>query len=194
MTVVVHVEPDLWGYLEQSGDTTLASSFAQQWVKLRNQLAPNVILAYHMSGWGTNHDIVYERPGDATVRAYAASSAAFYRSLRTHFDISFEDFSDRDAGFYEKIKGNAKTWFTPADFRRHLLYAHVRADMSLVHHSVLLQRFNKRTHRWHSFRAVKLTRRTAKLGSYDSFGAIRDAFPHGVIVRALITKSHGLRL
>jgi hypothetical protein len=72
---------------------------------------------------------------------------------------------------------------------RHLLYAHVRADMSLVHHSVLLQRFNKRTHRWHSFRAVKLTRRTANLGSYDSFGTIRVAFPHGVIVRALITKS-----
>ena len=51
------------------------------------------------------------------------SSAAFYRSLRAHFDISFEDFSDRDAGFYEKIQGNPKTWFTPADFRRHLLYA-----------------------------------------------------------------------
>ena len=57
------------------------------------------------------------------MRAYAASSAAFYRSLRAHFDLSFEDFSDRDAGFYEKIQGNAKTWFTPADFRRHLLYA-----------------------------------------------------------------------
>jgi hypothetical protein len=48
--VVVHVEPDLWGYLEQFGDTALASSFAQQWIKLRSELAPNVILAYHMSG------------------------------------------------------------------------------------------------------------------------------------------------
>jgi len=121
--VLVHVEPDLWGYLQQAGQAALARGFAQKWVQLRNRLAPNVILAYHMSGWGTNHDIVYERPADATVRAYAASSAAFYRSLHTHFDISFEDFSDRDAGFYEKIKGNAKTWFTPADFRRHLLYA-----------------------------------------------------------------------
>jgi len=48
--VVVHVEPDLWGYLEQSGETALASSFAQQWVKLRNELAPNAMLAYQMSG------------------------------------------------------------------------------------------------------------------------------------------------
>ena len=120
--VVVHVEPDLWGYLEQAGATGLASSFAQEWVRLRNELAPNAILAYHMSGWGTKHDIVYEKPSDATVRAYAAQSARFYRSLHARFDIAFEDFSDRDAGFYEKVEGNPNTWFKPADFHRHLLY------------------------------------------------------------------------
>jgi hypothetical protein len=121
--VVVHVEPDLWGYLEQANATALAASFAQRWVTLRDQLAPNVMLAYHMSGWGTKHDIVFEDPPDATVRAYAAQSAAFYRALHARFDVSFEDFSDRDAGFYAKIKGNPNTWFTPGDFHRHLLYA-----------------------------------------------------------------------
>lgn len=120
--VVVHVEPDLWGYLEQANATALAAAFAQQWVTLRNQLAPNVLLAYHMSGWGTKHDIVFEDPPDATVKRYAAQSAAFYASLEARFDVSFEDFSDRDAGFYEKVQGNPKTWFTPADFHRHLLY------------------------------------------------------------------------
>jgi hypothetical protein len=121
--VVVHVEPDLWGYLEQANATALAASFAQHWLALRNKLAPNVLLAYHMSGWGTKHDIASEDPSDATVRAYATQSAAFYRSLHARFDVSFEDFSDRDAGFYAKINGNPNTWFTPADFRRHLLYA-----------------------------------------------------------------------
>ena len=121
--VVVHVEPDLWAYLEQANAVSLASAFAQEWIKLRDQLAPNVILAYHMSGWGTKHDIVYEKPSDATVRVYAAQSAAFYRSLRAHFDIAFEDFSDRDAGFYAKVENNPNTWFNPADFHRHLLYA-----------------------------------------------------------------------
>jgi hypothetical protein len=121
--VVVHVEPDLWGYLEQANAVDLASAFAQQWVKLRDARAPNAILAYHMSGWGTKHDIVYEDPADPAVRAYATQSASFYRSLHARFDLSFEDFSDRDAGFYAKINGNPKTWFTPADFRRHLLYA-----------------------------------------------------------------------
>jgi hypothetical protein len=99
----------------QANATAPASSFAKQWISLRNQLAPNVLLAYHMSGWGTRHDIVYEDPPDATVRAYATQSAAFYNGLHAHFDLAFEDFSDRDAGFYEQ-QGNAKTWFTPGDF------------------------------------------------------------------------------
>ncbi|HEY6960815.1 MAG TPA: hypothetical protein VI408_02880 [Gaiellaceae bacterium] len=134
-TVVVHVEPDLWGYLEQANAIELASAFARRWIALRNELAPNVVLAYHMSGWGTRHDIVYEDPPDATVRAYADRSAAFYRSLHARFDIAFEDFSDRDAGFYDKIQGNPNTWFTPADFHRHLLYAQEfvqRADLRMV--------------------------------------------------------------
>ena len=127
--VVVHVEPDLWGYLEQAskGDDAAtvpgAVAFAREWVRLRDSLAPNVLLAWHLSGWGTRYDIVYEDPPDATVRAYAARSARFYRSLGVRFDVSFEDFSDRDAGFYEKVQGNPRTWFRPADFHRHLLYA-----------------------------------------------------------------------
>jgi hypothetical protein len=128
--VVVHVEPDLWGYLEQANDLALASSFARAWVKLRDELAPNAILAYHMSGWGTRHDIVYERPPDAKVRTYAAESATFYRSLHARFDLAFEDFSDRDAGFYEKQQGNPRTWFTPADFHRHLLYGETFVRLS----------------------------------------------------------------
>ena len=120
--VVVHVEPDLWGYLEQANAVDLASSFAQQWISLRDQLAPNVILAYHMSGWGTGHDIVYEDPPDARVRDLAAQSAAFYNALHAKFDIAFEDFSDRDSGFYEKLRNNPKVWFDRGDFHRHLLY------------------------------------------------------------------------
>jgi hypothetical protein len=75
-----------------------------------------------MSGWGMRRDIVYE---DRPMRpcAYAAQSAAFYRGLHAKFDVAFEDFSDRDAGFYAEQQRNAKTWLTPADFARHLLYA-----------------------------------------------------------------------
>ena len=143
--VVLHVEPDFWGYAQQASRNDDASTvpaavastglpelaglpdtvagFAQAVVALRDKLAPNVLLAYHMSGWGTKHDIVYEKPSDAVVRAYATRSAKFEQSLGARFDISFEDFSDRDAGFYQVTQGNSKLWFKPADFRRHMLYA-----------------------------------------------------------------------
>jgi hypothetical protein len=135
--VVLHVEPDLWGYIEQASHGDDASSvpavvpdglaqnaagFAQEIVALRDRLAPNVILAWHMSGWGTQHDIASEDPPDRTVVAYARRSAAFYRSLHAAFDLSFEDFSDRDSGYYEKVQNRPDAWFKAADFHRHLLY------------------------------------------------------------------------
>ena len=93
--VILHVEPDLWGYIEQatatdddateipasvasSGDAALtglpntAAGFAQAIVRLRDQLAPNVLLAYHLSVWGTNWDIAYSNSADAQVDALAA--------------------------------------------------------------------------------------------------------------------------
>ena len=82
--VVLHVEPDLWAYLEQqaqgnnastvpvqvastgnsnlSGLPNTAAGFAQAFVRLRNKYAPNVILAYHFSTWGTGTDILYSKP------------------------------------------------------------------------------------------------------------------------------------
>jgi len=146
-TVVLHVEPDFWGYVEQASQNDDASTvpaavastglpelaglpdtvagFAQAIVLLRDKIAPNVLLAYHMSGWGTMHAISYEDPPDTTVRAYATRSAAFERSLGARFDLSFEDFSDRDAGFYKIIKGDPNAWFNAGDFRRQALYTQV---------------------------------------------------------------------
>jgi hypothetical protein len=122
-TVVLHVEPDLWGYLEQAGDVALASQFAQEFVSLRNELAPNVLLAYHMSGWGTKHDIQYEKPPSSVVVRYATESARFYEELHAKFDVAFEDFSDRDAAFYAVKEHNPSTWMKPPDFARQILYA-----------------------------------------------------------------------
>ena len=135
--VVLHVEPDLWGYIEQAATGDDASSvpavvpdglsqnaagFAQEFVRMRDRLAPNVILAWHMSGWGTRHDIAIEDPPDGTVVVYARHAASFYRSLGAAFDLSFEDFSDRDAGFYQYVEHVSTAWFRAADFHRHLLF------------------------------------------------------------------------
>ena len=141
--VVLHVEPDLWGYIEQgasptddatsvpasvasSGDAALAglpnnaAGFAQAIVRLRDALAPNVILAYHLSVWGTNFDISYSNESDAHVDQLAARAAAFYASLGAPFDIAFTDIGDRDAAFKTANYGDGgASWWDDADFVRY---------------------------------------------------------------------------
>jgi hypothetical protein len=120
--VVIHVEPDLWGYLEQAHAVKLARSFAQRLIALRNRLAPHVRLAWHLSVWGTDEDPTYSKPSLAHMDVLAAESAAFYESLHAHFDLVFNDVTDRDAGFYQYVEGNPGTWWGPADFARENRY------------------------------------------------------------------------
>jgi hypothetical protein len=134
--VVIQVEPDLWGYLEQAHATALAQSFARRLVALRNRLAPGVLLAWHLSVWGTNEDPTYSKPSLAHIDQLAAQSAAFYESLGTKFDLVFNDVTDRDAGFYRVIEGNPHTAWGPADFRRHDAY--IAGFTRRTHTSVVL--------------------------------------------------------
>jgi hypothetical protein len=116
--VIIHIEPDLWGYLEQANAVTLARSFAHRLIALRDRLAPRVKLAWHLSTWGTREDPTYSEPSLAHMRALGATSARFYESLRARFDLVFNDVADRDAGFYQHVENNPHTWWGPADFRR----------------------------------------------------------------------------
>jgi hypothetical protein len=143
--VVLHVEPDLWGYLEQratennaatvaakvsetglaelAGLPSTVSGFARAVIKLRDTYAPNVVVAYHISVWGTGNDIALSNPPDATVNALAAQAAAFYTSLGASFDIVFAEFSDRDAGFKQFVYGDGgASWWDAEDFRRNVLF------------------------------------------------------------------------
>jgi hypothetical protein len=52
----------------------------------------------------------------------AAKSAAFYESLHAHFDLVFNDVTDRDAGYYQYVEGNPNTWWNAASFRRLNVY------------------------------------------------------------------------
>jgi hypothetical protein len=139
--VVVHVEPDLWGYGQQaargddaatvpavvaaSGDADLAglpnnlAGFARAVVRLRDKYAPNVLLGYHLSVWGTNVDIALQDPPDRRVDALAARAARFFRSLHARFDVTFAEFSDRDSAFKQIVYGDGgASWWRAADFRR----------------------------------------------------------------------------
>ena len=119
---IVHVEPDLWGYLEQAHAVALARSFAARLIALRDRLAPHVLLAWHLSVWGTGVDPTDSKPSLPGMRALARTSAAFYTSLHAHFDLVFHDITDRDAGFYQHVEGNPRTWWSAGDFRRLNVY------------------------------------------------------------------------
>ena len=119
---IIHVEPDLWGYLEQAHAVALARGFAHKLIALRDRLAPHVTLAWHLSTWGTDEDPTYSKPSLTHMRALGDRSAAFYESLHAHFGLVFNDVTDRDAGFYEHVENNPGTWWGPADFRRHDAY------------------------------------------------------------------------
>jgi hypothetical protein len=134
-SIVLHVEPDLWGYGQQVAQRDDAASvpvapplgslagLAQEIVRLRDRLAPNVLLGYHMSVWGTGEDIQYSDPPNERVDELAARAAAFYRSLGARFDLAFGEFSDRDAAFKQFHYGDGgASWWKPADFARHVRF------------------------------------------------------------------------
>ncbi|MCC7368987.1 MAG: hypothetical protein IT306_11220 [Chloroflexi bacterium] len=141
-TVVLHVEPDLWGFLHQraqnddphtvrvivgsSGLSLIsdlpddASGLAQAIVRLRDQAAPNVLLAYHVSAWGGGTDPFYQNSWDRTVDRLAQREATFYAGLGARFDLAFSETSDRDAAFKQAIyRDRGRSWWNDADFARH---------------------------------------------------------------------------
>ncbi len=144
--VVVHVEPDLWGYVQQAsrgddaatvparvGSTGVlglaglpetAAGVAQAIVRLRDRLAPRVILGMHLSIWGTSTDIGLQDPPGAEIDRLARRSAAFYASLGAPYDVLFTDIADRDAQFNRLIRGDGgRSWWKDADFARFRRYA-----------------------------------------------------------------------
>jgi len=140
-TIVVNVEPDLWGYVQQasrgdkaatipaavagSGDPDVAglpdnaAGFAQAFVRLRDKYAPNVLLGYHMSAWGTMTDPIWQDTPLSEIDALADRSAAFEASLGADFDLSFGDPADRDADFDRIINGDGgHSWWDATDYAR----------------------------------------------------------------------------
>ena len=143
--VVLHVEPDLWGYLQQrtrdddassvptqvaatgipelAGLPDDASGFGQAIVRLRDAYAPNVLLGYHLSIWGTGDDIANSDPPEARIDALANRAADFYNSLAADFDVAFAEFSDRDAGFKQYVYDDGgASWWDADDFARHRIF------------------------------------------------------------------------
>jgi hypothetical protein len=153
--VVLQVEPDLWGYIEQRakhqnastvpaavassgmldlrGMPNTAAGFAQAILVLRNNYAPHVIVAYHDSSWGTGFNIQSSHPDNAQVAEMAVRSVDFYRSLDAKFNAFFAETSDRDAGYAQIVNGEGTSlWWARPDFW------HLQQYLAAVHKALHL--------------------------------------------------------
>jgi hypothetical protein len=133
--VVVHLEPDLNGFVQQraiqsdnrasSVAASVSSSgvsglddlpntyqgYQQALFRLRDRLAPNVLLATHVSAWSTGEDVGASSKRDLDIDAIARKTTSFMESAG-FADLVFVDPADRDAAFQELINrdGGARWW------------------------------------------------------------------------------------
>src|SRR6267143_1938448 len=139
--VIVHVEPDLWGYLEQragpggspaqisamvtssgyadvAGIPDNAQGFAWALLKLRNKYAPGVALGIHASLWASGPDLATDTRTTVDPNQVADATAAFLNAsgvannpYGSTFDLVFNDVADHDAAWY----GNNSHWWDRND-------------------------------------------------------------------------------
>jgi len=126
--VVVHVEPDFWGFMEQqspdpttlpavvasSGNADLAglpntvAGMGLAFLKLRDVYAPNAILGIPASSWGSGVDIATDHRTTVDPNAEADKIVSFIDKAGlvgnpsgiTPWDVIFNDVADHDAAWY----------------------------------------------------------------------------------------------
>jgi len=129
---LLHLEPDFWGYVEQSGGnphvmpapvsaanaTDCASAedsvagFARCLIAMARKYAPNSRIGLHASGWGTNYDVLHNTNASLDVVAEARKLGNYLLELgAADGDFVVADMSDRDAGYYQQ-QGRNTFWDT----------------------------------------------------------------------------------
>jgi hypothetical protein len=139
--VIVHVEPDLWGYLQQragrggspasvsarvagsgypdlAGLPDTAQGFAYALLRLRDKYAPNVVMATHASLWASMFDIATNTDPTLDPSYEASLTAAFLNAsgvgpnpYGSSFELVFNDVADHDAAWY----GDNSHWWDRND-------------------------------------------------------------------------------
>lgn len=147
--VIVHVEPDFWGFCQKAqgsapeniavcvANTGMPEAaafhdnlcgFAKLLVKLRDDNAPQVLIAWHASHWGAGPDLI-KNHADPVVQATA--TANFFLKLGAKFDVLFHDPSDRDAGYYQYyLNDGGGSWWVSGDFTRYETYLAKMAELT----------------------------------------------------------------
>jgi hypothetical protein len=118
--MIVHVEPDLWGYANQvssdpsqipvalddaavaecGGMANNLTGLVECMLAVKSSIAPNALIGFHVSDWGEGIDVSMNTDPDFDVSGYAKRSAAFMINLgAAQADLVVVEMSDRDAGY-----------------------------------------------------------------------------------------------
>lgn len=128
--VLLHLEPDLWGYAQGVNENpsaipaAVASANPQDCGSMENSVAglgrcmvsmarkyaPNALVGLHASSWATGTDAMQNRDAATDVNALAQRTADFLLNAGgRESDFIALELSDRDAGWYE-LQGQQR-WF-----------------------------------------------------------------------------------
>jgi len=145
--VMLHIEPDFWGYAEQVGSdphaepAAVASANATDCASEENSIAgmgrcliamvrkyaPNALVGLHASAWAAGPDIGTNTDTQLNVATYGQQTAAFLTACGAdQADYIVVEASDRDAGYYQSI--NVSTWWDDTNqklpsFHQHFAWA-----------------------------------------------------------------------
>jgi hypothetical protein len=128
---LLHIEPDFWGYAEQTGHAATAEAAAvatanptdcasqpntiagmgKCMIAMVRKYAPKAMVALHASAWSTNMDVTGNTSPTFDVAGEAQKTAAFLADCgEADADFVVVETSDRDAGYYQTVE-NKNTWW-----------------------------------------------------------------------------------
>lgn len=128
--VLVHIEPDFWGYAEQmnsdphkipaavasanptdcSNQENSIAGMGKCMISMVRKYAPKAKVGLHASGWGTNIDVLQNKNAGLNVKSEADKLGTFLTACgEDKADFVVVETSDRDAGYYQSI-GQNRWW------------------------------------------------------------------------------------
>lgn len=129
--VLLHIEPDLWGYLQYfsnsnarsvpvavasanavdcAGQENNAAGLGRCMIAMVRKYAPNAKVGLHASAWATRIDVSQNKDAAFDVVAEANKVADFLKDVgAAEGDFIVVEASDRDAGYYE-TQGRQSWW------------------------------------------------------------------------------------
>ncbi len=132
--IMLHFEPDFWGFAEQqnldahalpaavasanpSDCPCLENSIAgmgQCVIAMTRKYAPNALISLHASAWASNKDVLSNTDAGLDVAAEANKTVAFLKACgQDQADFITADLSNADADFYEVYyNDSSRTWHT----------------------------------------------------------------------------------